>query len=97
MIGSFGDRATDDLFHGRATARTRRFPADVTRSAVRKLDALNGATGLGDLRWPPGNRLEELRGNLRGFHSLRVNDQWRVIFRWRDQEALEVKLTDYHS
>ena len=97
MIEPFGDAATEDLFHGRATARARRFPSDVARTAIRKLDALNAATSLDDLRSPPGNRLEALRGSLRGSHSVRVNDQWRIVFRWRDNEAHDVRLTDYHS
>lgn len=97
MIVSFGDAATEDLFHGRPTARVRRFPADVTRVALRKLDQLNAATRLDDLRSPPGNRLEALRGDLRGLHGVRVNAQWRVVFRWRGEEASEVRLTDYHS
>jgi len=97
VIASFGDRATEDLFHGRRTARVRRFPADVVRIAWRKLDLLNAASDLGDLRAPPGNRLEALRGNLVGFHSIRVNDQWRIVFRWSDQRAFEVRLLDYHS
>jgi proteic killer suppression protein len=97
MIASFGDAATADLFHGRSSARVRRFPAEVARAAIRRLDALNAATGLGDLRSPPGNRLEVLRGALRGFHSLRVNDQWRIVFRWREKDASEVRLTDYHA
>lgn len=97
MIASFAETATEDLFHGRATARARRFPAEVARLAIRKLDALNAATGLEDLRKPPGNRLEALKGDLRGLHSIRVNDQWRIVFRWREHEAGEVRLTDYHS
>jgi proteic killer suppression protein len=97
VIVSFGDAATEDLFHGRPTSRARRFPADVTRVALRKLDQLNAATRLEDLRSPPGNRLEALRGDLRGLHSIRVNEQWRVVFRWRGEEAGEVRLTDYHS
>ncbi len=97
VIASFGDAATEDLFHGRDTARTRRIPAEVARVAVRKLDVLNAATGLDDLRSPPGNRLEALRGSLRGFHSVRVNDRWRIVFRWIDREAFDVRLTDYHS
>ncbi len=97
MIASFADAATEDLFHGRMTARARRFPVDVARLAVRKLDALNAATGLEDLRSPPGNRLEALRGDLRELHSIRVNDQWRIVFRWRDAEATQVRLMDYHA
>ena len=97
MIESFGDGATKDLFHGRTTARVRRFPADIVRAAVRRLDALNAATELNDLESPPGNRLEALKRDLKGFHSVRVNDQWRVVFRWRDGDASDVRLTDYHS
>lgn len=97
MIVSFGDAATEDLFHGRATSRVKRLPTDVTRVALRKLDQLNAATKLDDLRSPPGNRLEALRGDLRGFHSVRVNDQWRLVFRWQGEEASQVRLTDYPS
>jgi proteic killer suppression protein len=97
VISSFGDPATEDLFHGRTTARVRRFPVGVARVALRKLDALNAATALGDLRSPPGNRLEALRGRLEGYHSLRVNEQWRLVFRFEDREAKGVRLIDYHS
>jgi len=97
VIVSFGDAATEDLFHGRATSRVKRLPTDVTRVALRKLDQLNAATKLDDLRSPPGNRLEALRGDLRGFHSVRVNDQWRLVFRWQGEEASQVRLTDYPS
>lgn len=97
MIVSFGDAATEDLFHGRATSRVKRLPTDVARVALRKLDQLNAATRLDDLRSPPGNRLEALRGDLRGFHSVRVNDPWRLVFRWQGEEASQVRLTDYHS
>jgi proteic killer suppression protein len=96
LIASFGDRATADLYHGLHTPRMRRFPRDVVGSAVRKLDLLNSAEGLLDLRSPPGNRLELLRGDLRGFHSIRVNDRWRIIFRWSEGQAFEVRLVDYH-
>jgi proteic killer suppression protein len=96
MIVSFGDAGTADLFHGRATQRARRFPAEIVKVALRKLDVLNAAARLDDLRRPPGNRLEALRGDLRGFHSVRVNEKWRVIFRWRDGDASEVRLVDYH-
>jgi len=97
VIVSFADAATEDLFHGRTTAKVRRFPVSVARAAVRKLDQLNAATGLGDLLSPPGNRLEALRGDLRGCHSIRVNEQWRLVFRWKGEEASEVRLVDYHS
>ena len=96
MIASFGDHATEDLFHGRRTRRARAFPADVVRVALRKLDMVNAAQVLLDLRSPPGNRLEALRGRWRGFHSIRVNEQWRVVFRWAQHQAHEVRLIDYH-
>ena len=96
MIGSFGDKATGDLFHGRSTARVRRLPQDLLTVATDKLDLLNAAHELSDLRSPPGNRLHALRGELRGFHSIRVNDQWRIVFRWSSGTADDVRLVDYH-
>jgi proteic killer suppression protein len=96
LIATFGDRATADLYHGVRTARVRQFPRDVVAAAVRKLDVLNSAGSLLDLRSPPGNRLEALRGDLRGFHSIRVNDRWRIVFRWTEGQAYEVRLVDYH-
>jgi proteic killer suppression protein len=94
-IRSFGDLATADLYHGRKTSRMRRFPQNVLSVTLRKLDMLNAAYKLVDLRSPPGNRLEALKGDLEGFHSIRVNDQWRIIFRW-DNGANDVALVDYH-
>ena len=96
MIISFGDDATADIYHGRMTNRVRRFPPTIIRPTLRKLDMLNAAERLKDLRKPPGNRLEALRGDLDGYHSIRVNDQWRIIFRWKDNNASEVSLIDYH-
>jgi toxin HigB-1 len=96
MIASFADRATEDLYHGRSTARARRFPADVAETALVKMDSLNGAASMLDLRSPPGNRLEALKGDMKGLHSIRVNDQWRLVFRWEGNDAHKVRLTDYH-
>jgi len=96
VIASFGDQSTEAVFHGYPQNLSRRFPADMVRVAVRKLDMLNAARTLGDLRSPLGNRLELLRGNLAGFHSVRVNDQWRVVFRWVGTDAHDVRLIDYH-
>ena len=96
MIRSFADRLTADFFSGPPTARVRRLPADVRRTAQRKLAQLDAATRLDDLRSPPGNRLEALAGNRRGFHSIRVNDQWRIVFRWQADGAHDVEFTDYH-
>jgi proteic killer suppression protein len=92
MIRSFGDRRTEALFRDQ-------FVPDfqgIARRAKRKLEAINAASGLSDLAVPPSNRLERLRGDLRGFYSIRINEQWRVIFRWRDGEPHEVRIVDYH-
>jgi toxin HigB-1 len=96
LIRSFGDPATEDLYHARQTNRTRRFPQTIISTALRKLDTLNAAHELVDLRMPPGNRLEALKGNLEGFHSIRINDQWRIIFRWENGNANQVTIIDYH-
>ncbi len=96
MIVSFGDPATEALYHGTADRRTRRFPRDIMKTAHRKLDMLAAAAVLGDLRVPPGNRLEALKGGLAGEHAIRVNDQWRLVFRWTPQGPADVRLIDYH-
>ncbi len=96
MIQSFGDDATADLYHGRNTHRVRRFAPALQRTALRRLDTLNAAYRLEDLREAPGNRLEALKGELAGYYSIRVNQQWRIIFRWQGNHAYDVKLTDYH-
>jgi toxin HigB-1 len=96
VIANFGDDATEDLFHGNESARVRRFPANRRPRALRKLDLLNVAADVNDLRAPPSNHLEKLSGSLAGFWSIRVNDQWRIVFRWNDGSALDVRLTDYH-
>ena len=92
MIQSFGDRDTEDLFR---TDRSPRFAA-ISRVAMRKLVQLNQARALSDLAVPPGNRLESLQGNLSGFHSIRINDQWRIAFRWTDSGPEQVVIIDYH-
>ena len=96
MIVSFGDKATEDLFHGRKTRRVRNYPADMLRAALQQLDMLNSARDLRDLRSPPGNRLERLKGDLTGFSSIRINDRWRLILRWEAAEAHAVQIVDYH-
>jgi proteic killer suppression protein len=97
LILTFGDLATEDLYHGRSSNRVRRFPPEIIPSALRKLDMLARAHALLDLRAPPGNRLEALKGNLEGYYSIRVNDQWRFVFRWEGHDAWDVSLVDYHA
>lgn len=97
MIESFGDRASSDLFHGISSARVRRLPSQILETALYKMDILNAAESLDDLRSPPGNRLEALTGNYAGFHSIRVNKQWRIVFLWQGSNAHEVKIVDYHK
>ena len=96
MIASFGDRATEDLFCGRRSARVWRYPPEVAAAAAIRLDLLFAAADIRDLRSPPGNRLEALKGELRGWYSIRVNEQWRLVFRWEDGDCHGVRLTDYH-
>lgn len=96
MIRTFGNSATEDFFHGRRTANSRTVASTIRASALRKLDLINAAANVDDLRSPPGNRLEKLTGNLDGFHSIRINQQWRVIFKWVDGAAEEVQIVDYH-
>ena len=96
MITGFGNPLAEDLFHGLVTKAVRSFPAELRRSAERKLQYLNAAKTLTDLRVPPGNRLEALKGDLRGYHSIRINDQWRVVFRWEGCNAEDVQIVDYH-
>ena len=95
MIYSFADNPTADLFHGIDSVRARRWAA-IAKLALRKLDMMNAAVKLDDLKVPPGNRLEALKGDLAGYHSIRINDQWRVVFKWKDGAAHEVKIDDYH-
>ena len=97
MIASFGDRGTEDLYHGLRTKQARRVPVEVWRVACRKLDLIEYADDLQDLRVPPGNRLEALKGDLRGCHSIRINDQWRIVFRWQAGAAHDVTIVDYHA
>ena len=96
MIRSFGDRRTEDLFHGKNSSQARRIATSIRSVAVRKLDLINAAVTLEDLRSPPGNRLEALSGDLKDLHSIRVNDQWRIIFRWTKAGAEDVQIVDYH-
>lgn len=97
MIASFANAATEDIFNGRNSSEARRLlPRDLLRIAFRKLDQLNVATGLDDLRVPPGNRLEALKADRKGQHSIRINDQYRVCFEWTENGAENVEIVDYH-
>jgi proteic killer suppression protein len=93
MIKSFRDRDTERLFRRQPV---RRWSPQLQRIALRKLRVLEAADDLNDLRVPPGNRLERLRGKRAGQHSIRINDQWRICFRWRSGDAYEVEIVDYH-
>ena len=93
MIASFRDKETEKLWR---TGKSRRIPAELHLRAFKKLAILNAAIALDNLRVPPGNQLETLRGNRSGQHSIRVNDQYRVCFIWREGNALNVEIVDYH-
>ncbi len=93
MIKSFADKITAQVFDGRVV---KRIDAGLQKQALRRLRYLDAATQLDDLRVPPSNRLEALSGDRKGFYSIRVNDQWRIIFRWTDGHASDVAFLDYH-
>jgi toxin HigB-1 len=93
MLASFGDKETEQLWR---TGRCRHLPPDLQRRAFKKLAILNAAITLDNLRVPPGNQLEALRGDRNGQHSVRVNDQYRVCFRWHEGNAFQVEIVDYH-
>lgn len=97
MIATFGNALAEDLFFDRRTRATRAFPAELRRAGRRKLLYLHDAAQLNDLRVPPGNRLEVLRGDRRGYYSIRINDQWRLLFRWRQGQAFDAQIADYHG
>lgn len=97
MIAGFRDLALESFYYSGPGHKSKRIPADLHASIRRKLDQLNSAMELNDLRIPPGNRLEMLKGDLQGYHSIRVNAQWRIIFRWIADSAQDVALVDYHE
>jgi toxin HigB-1 len=96
VIESFGNALAEDLFDDKNSKATKAFPPELRRVARRKLQYLHEAADLRDLKSPPGNRLEGLKGDLKGFHSIRINDQWRVVFRWSGGNAFDVQVVDYH-
>ena len=93
MIKSFGCKETEKIWNGKIS---RRLPQDIQRIARRKLRMINNAESLNDLRVPPANRLEALKGNRADQHSVRINDQWRICFVWREDNAFAVEIVDYH-
>ena len=96
MIRGFADKVAEDLYHGKNSKHARQIPRSIWKIVQRKLDMLNRAISLRDLRVPPSNRLEKLRGDLEGLHSIRVNDQYRIVFAFRDGDAHVVRVLDYH-
>ena len=93
MIRSFADRETELVWQG---IRSKRLPQDVQRAGLRKLQMIEAAESVDDLREPPGNRLEALKGNRSGQWSIRINNQWRICFRWVNEHAEDVEILDYH-
>ena len=96
MIQDFADAATEDLFHGISSKSARKIPQTLWSVARRKLDLLNAAQALMDLTAPPANRLEALKGDWKGYYSIRVNDQYRIVFKWAEGHAQDVQMIDYH-
>jgi len=93
VIRDFADKEAEKIWEGTSS---RRLPGDIQKIARRKLRMLNNASSLDDLRIPPANRLEALKGDRKGQHSIRINDQWRICFRWQDGDAHGVEILDYH-
>lgn len=96
MILSFADQATADIYNGLDTKAARKIPRSIWNVARRKLDLIEAAHDLTDLRVPPGNKLEALKGDMAGQYSIRINDQYRIAFEWSNDAAREVFITDYH-
>ena len=94
MIKSFKSKETEKVWNG---VRSTKLPAEIQNTARRKLRMLNNSIDINDLKIPPSNRLEKLSGNLQKFHSIRINDQWRIMFLWRQGHAFDVQIVDYHK
>lgn len=93
MIKSFGGKETEKIYKGKMS---RKLPQQIQGTARRKLRMINNSVDVQDLKVPPGNRLERLKGDLKALYSIRINDQWRIVFKWRSSHAYEVEITDYH-
>ncbi len=94
MIKSFGDSETEKIWRG---VRSKKLPNHIQQVARRKLRMINNVANINDLRIPPANRLEKLKGELSSYHSIRINEQWRIVFKWRLADVYEVKIVDYHG
>jgi len=94
MLKSFGSKETEKIWNG---VRSSKIPPEIQKIGRRKLRMVNNSIDLNDLRIPPSNRLEKLSGNLKDFYSIRINDQWRIIFKWQAGNAQEVEIIDYHK
>ncbi|MBS1595090.1 MAG: type II toxin-antitoxin system RelE/ParE family toxin [Bacteroidetes bacterium] len=93
MILSFGDKDTEKIWNGE---RVKKIPIEIQQTGRRKLRMLHNSVNLADLKIPPANRLEKLSGNLKDFYSIRINDQWRIVFQWINNNAMQVEIMDYH-
>jgi proteic killer suppression protein len=93
MIISFGSKDTEKIWNGE---RIKRIPLEIQHVGRRKLRMLNNSQNIGDLKIPPSNRLEKLSGKFKDFYSIRINDQWRIVFKWENNHAKEVEIVDYH-
>lgn len=93
MIASFGNKETEKIWDGIVS---KKLPMEIQEVARRKLRMINNSIDINDLRIPPANRLEKLKGDLKEFHSIRINDQWRIIFKWENGNAFDVEILDYH-
>jgi toxin HigB-1 len=96
MILNFKDRTTEDIYNGEDTKAARYLPRTIWKVAARKLDMVNAARNIQDLKIPPGNRLELLKGHWKGWYSVRINDQFRIVFQWSEGNAKDVVIVDYH-
>ena len=94
MIRSFGSKESEKVWNG---IRSAKLPIEVQRIGRRKMRMINNSINLDDLRIPPSNRLEKLTGKLKNHYSIRINDQWRIVFKWKDAHALDVEIIDYHK
>ena len=96
MIKSFKNKVAEDIFHGSNSRQARKLPSNLHEKARRLLDQLNAAPTIDFLKVPPGNRLERLFGDYKNFWSIRINKQWRIVFRWKDDSAYDISIIDYH-